>query len=138
MAHNRKKITELASHNASPTKSARRGDASTPLPTSRERLASCSESAAFWADELPRYANFQQSKADWWAIAAGVLAAATSLSVFPALDSSSGNGTKLLVAIPAFLAAVLAVVPRIKNYAEMAGTAVDLRLTGDRPTPVDL
>lgn len=95
-------------------------------PVSKERLRICMESAAFWADRLPRYACRQQNKADAWAIAAGVVAAITGLSIFPTAQSDVGTWGKVAVAAAAFLAAIFALVPRVKNYAEMAGKAREL------------
>lgn len=96
------------------------------VPVSRERVENCLKSATFWVRELPRYADRQQFLADGWAILAGVLSAATALAIFPILTDTSSDFEKLLVSAAAFLAAILALVPRIKNYAEMAGSAREL------------
>ncbi|KGN36046.1 hypothetical protein N798_01140 [Knoellia flava TL1] len=82
-----------------------------------------------WARELPRYANWQQSKADWWSLAAGILAAVTGLSVFPVLDDTSTTTEKGIVALGALLSSICALVPRVKNYGEMAGQARELSTT---------
>ncbi|MGL5817844.1 MAG: hypothetical protein ACRCYR_09800 [Phycicoccus sp.] len=93
---------------------------------SRKRVEACLRSALLWTDELPRYADFQQSKADWWSLVAGVVAALTGLSIFPVLSDSSTTLEKVLVAAFAFAAGICALVPRIKNYGEMAGRAREL------------
>jgi hypothetical protein len=95
------------------------------VPVSRDRLALCHESATFWSDALPRYACHQQTKADRWAIAAGVVAAVASLSVWPAVEKEGPLGPVAVSAI-AILSAVFALVPRVKNYGEMAGMAREL------------
>jgi hypothetical protein len=97
--------------------------APTSLPPCRARVVRCLESAVLWADELPRYANIQQSKADFWAIAAGIVASITGLAIFPVLNDSSTTTEKAIVTLFAFTAAVFALVPRIRNYAEEAGEA---------------
>jgi len=68
------------------------------VPVTRERIATCLDSARLWARELPRYADRQQRRADAWSIAAGVLAALTSLSVFPLLTGDSAEWGRWLVA----------------------------------------
>jgi len=95
-------------------------------PVSRARVENCLKSATFWVNELPRYADRQQQKADTFAIGAGILAAVTSLSIFPVLDADAQWYEKAAVTIAAFLASVLALIPRIKNYAELAGQAREL------------
>lgn len=128
MAHHGSSLTRTISREEEPQRRTAPGESEMDgfVPVSKARLQLCYDSAGFWAGELPRYARFQQSKADVWAIATGVLAAITSLSVFPVVDAGSGNATKLIVAVPAFLAAVAALIPRVKNYAEMAGQAREL------------
>jgi len=96
------------------------------IPVSMERLHVCLESAKFWVDELPRYADRQQRVADSWAIAAGVLSAITSLSIWPVLGQESTSLAKVAISTVAMLAAICALVPRVKNYAEMAGQAREL------------
>jgi hypothetical protein len=96
------------------------------VPVSHERVEVCLKSAKFWVDELPRYADRQQQTADRWAIASGVLAAITSLSVWPILGPGSTDFDKALVSTIALIAATCALVPRIKNYAELAGAAREL------------
>lgn len=94
----------------------------TRSPISKDRIRLCHDSAVYWAGELPRYASRQQNKADAWAIAAGIVAAVTGLAIFPTAESG-GTVAKVLVSLAGFLAAVFALVPRVKNYAEMAGKA---------------
>src|ERR1700752_2047833 len=93
------------------------------VPVSMERLEECRDSAYFWVNALPEYADRNQSKADFWAILAGVLAAITSLSIYPVLGPGSGMPAKTIVSVVALASAVCALVPRVKNYGEMAGTA---------------
>ena len=95
-------------------------------PVSRERVQNCLTSATFWVRELPRYADRQQRLADGWALASGALAAATGLAIFPILTDASSDFEKLLVSAAAFLAAIFALIPRVKNYAELAGQAREL------------
>jgi hypothetical protein len=96
------------------------------VPVSKERIAVCLASATFWTRELPRYADGRQRWADAWAIAAGILAAATSLSIFPVLGDDSTDAQKWVVSIFAFAAAICALIPRIRNYGELAGSAREL------------
>jgi hypothetical protein len=93
------------------------------VPVSPKNLEECRDSAYFWVNALPEYADRNQSRADFWSILAGVLAAITSLSIFPLLGQGSGILDKTIVSAVALLSAVSALVPRVKNYGEMAGTA---------------
>lgn len=92
----------------------------------QRRLKECLSSAAFWVEELPRYADRQQRSADTWAVASGMLAALTSLSIWPVMRDGSPWWVKGLVSAAAFVAAVCALVPRVKNFGEMAGQAREL------------
>ncbi len=58
------------------------------VPVSPTRINNCLRSAGFWVNALPRYADRQQVKADFWAILSGILAAVTSLAIFPVLGES--------------------------------------------------
>lgn len=95
-------------------------------PVSKERVENCLRSATFWVNELPKYADRQQHKADWWAIVAGGLAAFTALAIFPVIRDTSTNLEKGIIALFAFAAAICALVPRVMNYAESAGQAREL------------
>ncbi len=95
-------------------------------PVSAERVQGCLQSASFWVNELPRYADRQQQRADSWAIAAGILSAITSLAIWPLLEKGSDPPQLVLVSTVALLAAICALVPRVKNYAELAGQAREL------------
>jgi hypothetical protein len=99
------------------------GSDDTAVPVSIKRLEECRDSAHFWVDALPEYADRNQSKADSWAILAGALAAITSLSIFPVLGEGSGTWVKVIVSAVALASAVAALVPRVKNYGELAGAA---------------
>nr|NLI50961.1 hypothetical protein [Propionibacterium sp.] len=93
------------------------------VPVSRERVERCLASAEYWVVRLPRYADSYQARADFWAIAAGLLAAVTSLSIWPVLNESPSVWAKVLVSMVALASAICALVPRIKGYAEEAGAA---------------
>jgi hypothetical protein len=95
-------------------------------PVSRDRVEGCLRSATFWVNELPRYADQQQRKADWWAIVSGTLAAFTGLAIFPLITATSTDLQKAFVSVFALAAAVCALVPRVMNYAELAGQAREL------------
>jgi hypothetical protein len=96
------------------------------VPVSSARIENCLRSAGFWVNELPRYADRQQIKADFWAITAGILAAVTSLAIFPVLGNTPTTEQKFIVSAAALLSAICALVPRVKNYGEMAGQAREL------------
>ena len=96
------------------------------VPISRKRVKECEESARFWVSELPRYADRKQFWADFWSILAGLLAAVTSLAIFPVVTASSPDWVKYLISGFAFTSAICAVIPRVKNYAELAGQAREL------------
>ena len=96
------------------------------VPVSKERIVACLASATFWTRELPIYADGRQRWADAWAIAAGLLAALTSLSIFPVLGDDSTDLQKWAISIVAFAAAICALIPRIRNYGELAGQAREL------------
>ena len=61
-------------------------------PVSLRRLEECRGSAYFWVNALPEYADKNQSRADWWSIRPGLLAAVTSLSIFTALGHNRLSG----------------------------------------------
>lgn len=96
------------------------------VPVSKKRVQECLDSAMFWVDELPKYADRQQRKADFWSIASGSLAALTGLAIFPVVDSTSALWVKVVVSACGFLAAICALVPRVKSYSELAGQAREL------------
>lgn len=58
-------------------------------PISIDTLAECERSAQFWADNLPLYGAGLQTQADRYAIAAAIISAATGLSVWATLASST-------------------------------------------------
>lgn len=96
------------------------------IQVSAERVKGCLDSATFWAQELPRYADRNQRKADWWAMASGILSAVTSLAIWSAVTGSNTDNAKIVVSAVALVAAVCALVPRIMSYAELAGQAREL------------
>lgn len=93
------------------------------VPVSPTNLQDCLRSAKFWVDELPRYADRQQRWADFWALMSGFFAAVASLSVWPILGPDSTALEKAAVSTVALAAAMCALVPRVRNYAELAGQA---------------
>ena len=102
------------------------------VSVSAKRLRICLESANFWVDELPAYADRNQRRADRYAIASGTIAALTGLAIWPVLTTHSSNWAKAAVSGATLLAAIFALVPRIKNYADNAGQARELsRRYGD-------
>jgi hypothetical protein len=52
-----------------------------------------------------------------------VLASLTSLAIFPVLTETTTPLAKAIVSAVALLAAICALIPRVKNYAELAGQA---------------
>jgi hypothetical protein len=95
-------------------------------PVTRERVENCLRSATFWVNELPRYADQRQGRADFWAIISGILATLTGLAIFPVLTDTSTDWQKALVSGVAFLAGICALIPRVMNYGELAGQAREL------------
>lgn len=93
---------------------------------SRERVSDCLRSASHWVSVLPTYADSQQKKADWFAIIAGIVAVVTGASIYPVVENVTNEAARYLLAAPALLAAVLSVIPQVKNYGEMAGRAREL------------
>ncbi|MBK8447085.1 MAG: hypothetical protein IPL41_10525 [Micropruina sp.] len=96
------------------------------IPVSKANVRDCLDSARYWVLLLPAYANDKQRTADRWAIAAGLLAAVTSLTVWATLEESTSNWARAAVAIFSLATAVCALFPRVKNYGEMAGHAREL------------
>lgn len=96
------------------------------VPISRKRVKECEESARFWTSELPRYADRKQAWADFWSILAGILAAVTSLAIFPVLNEGSPDWAKYVVSGFAFVSAICALIPRVKGFAELSGQAREL------------
>jgi hypothetical protein len=95
-------------------------------PVTAERVSECFKSAVFWADRLPRYANWMQRRADFWAVFAGIVTAVTGLAIWPVLGDSPSTTDKLIVSAGALLGALCALVPRVMNYGERAGAAREL------------
>lgn len=96
------------------------------IPISAARLRKCMASASYWVIALPTYADRMQALADRWALAAGGLAILTGLAVWTKLAESASLWAETVVAVAAILAGVFALVPRIKNYGELAGSAREL------------
>lgn len=96
------------------------------IPISEVRLRKCLASAGYWVIALPTYADRMQALADRWALAAGMLAILTGLAVWTKVAESGSVWAEAVVAAAAVLAGVFALVPRIKNYGELAGSAREL------------
>lgn len=67
-----------------------------------------------------------QQRADNYAITAALLSALTGLSVWATLSSATEWWAQAAVAVVAFAAAAVGIIPRIKNYGEAAGKAREL------------
>lgn len=93
------------------------------IPISKERVEECLKSAHGWQRQLPLYADRQQFWADLWAISAGILASITGLAIFPVAAGNQSTWTKWIVSIVALASAISALMPRVKNYGEQAGSA---------------
>jgi hypothetical protein len=100
--------------------------ASDDIPVSVASLQECLDSARYWIQLLPAYANAMQRRADRLAIAAGLLAAITGLSVWTDFQQASNALGRWTVVAVSLLSAMLALMPRVKNYGEMAGHAREL------------
>lgn len=96
------------------------------LPESRARVRQCLDSASYWSVALPSYANRMQNAADLWASLAGILAVVTGLAVWTTVANSTSLWAQALVTFIALASGICALVPRIRNYAEMAGAAREL------------
>jgi hypothetical protein len=100
--------------------------ANVKVPVSPERVQQCLRAAQYWLHRLPIFADRQQQLADSWAIISGVLSAITSLAIWPVLTADSTTLEKVLISAAAVAAAVCALMPRVKNYSDMAGQAREL------------
>lgn len=96
------------------------------IPVSVASLQECLDSSRYWIQLLPAYANAMQRRADLLAIGAGLLAAITGLSVWTDFQQSSNPVGRWTVVAVSLLSAMLALMPRVKNYGEMAGHAREL------------
>jgi hypothetical protein len=101
-------------------------DESDEIPVSLANLRECLDSARYWIQFLPAYANGMQRRADTWAIMAGILAAIAGLSVWATVEQSTSAAARWVVVGVSLASAVCALLPRVKNYAEMAGHAREL------------
>lgn len=95
------------------------------VPVSASRIGECLDSARFWVDALPAYADQQQTLADRLALTAGIVSAFSGLAIWPIVTADPTLG-KLFASSLALVAAVAALIPRIKNYGESAGHAREL------------
>lgn len=86
-------------------------------------VQACLDSALFWVEALPRYANKMQEIADRWAIASSVLGLVSGLAIWATLAQSTTFWAQAIVTGVAFATGVCGVIPRIRNYGEMAGSA---------------
>lgn len=96
------------------------------LPESEARVRECLDSASYWSVALPRYANRMQNAADVWAYVAGILAIVTGLAVWTTVADSTSIWAQAAVTVVALMTGICALVPRVRNYAEMAGAAREL------------
>jgi hypothetical protein len=96
------------------------------VPVSQTNLRLSLDSSRYWIAFLPEYANDMQRRADRWAIAAGLLAALTGLSAWADVEQSSNILLRVVVVVASLSSATCSLVPRVKNYGEMAGHAREL------------
>jgi len=97
------------------------------IPISLGNLQECLDSARYWIQFLPAYANSMQRRADGLAIAAGLLAALVGLSVWTTFEQSTSALARWGVVAVSLISATCALLPRVKNYGEMAGHARELQ-----------
>jgi hypothetical protein len=96
-------------------------------PVSERRVEECLDSASFWAEILAYHADGLQKRADTWSISAGLLAAIAGLSAWKLVtDQTTARWAIVLTSGLALAAAISALVPRIKNYAENAALSREL------------
>ena len=95
-------------------------------PVSERTVLDCLNSSKYWIAVLPEYANDMQRRADRWAIVAGALSAVGGLGVWLTIMKDARTWVQFAVSAVAFAAAIAALVPRVKNYGEMAGQARQL------------
>lgn len=95
----------------------------TELPISAKRVTGCLASAEYWSVALPRFGDRNQALADTWAVLTGVVGALTGLAVWPVLADDSSQLQKLLISIGALATAICQLIPRVRNYAEVAAQA---------------
>jgi len=104
----------------------------TRAPVTRERVEQCYSSAGYWARALPHYADREQMWADACSLGAGIISAVTSLAIWPLLTGVSGTQVTtvspgaILFSAAALAAAVIALLPRVFSFGEMAGHAREL------------
>lgn len=96
------------------------------IDITKQNLEECLSSARFWAKELPQFAHREQNRADFFAILAGIFAVITGASVYPVAQEGTPAWARYLIALPAIAAAICAVFPNVRNYAETATRAREL------------
>ena len=101
-------------------------DGSAIAPITKQRIDGCLASATHWADQLPVFANRMQRLADRYAILAAILSAITGLAAWGAIAQSGSGWARGLAALVGLTAAVVGIVPRVKNYAEAASKSREL------------
>ena len=102
-------------------------------PVTRDRVEGCYASAKYWARALPHYADREQRNADLCGLLAGIFSAITGLAIWP-LVTGVTEGTTVSAITPgtilfsgvALAAAIVALLPRIFNFGEMAGGSREL------------
>lgn len=101
-------------------------------PVTRDRVEGCSTSARYWARALPHYADKEQRWADVCSLLAGVISAITSLAIWPLVTGVADNKVDsvtvgaIVFSGFALAAAIVALLPRVFNFGEMAGGAREL------------
>lgn len=98
-------------------------------PTTTSHVLFLRSDAAFWASALPKYAAGMQRLADRYAIASGMLSAVTGLGIWATIAASADARVQYLVSAVAFVAAVLALVPKQMGYADCASNCFDIAAT---------
>ncbi len=96
------------------------------IPVSKVRVAEGLKSATFWAEILAYHADGLQKRADTWSISAGLFAAIAGLAAWKLVTDTRAGWAIILTSGLALAAALSALVPRIKNYAENAALSREL------------
>ena len=96
------------------------------IPVSTASLKESLKSVTHWEQELPKFAEREQNKADTFAIVAGVFAAVTAAAILPVTQDGAPTWQRLLVTAMPLIAAVCAVFPNVRKYSETATLAREL------------
>lgn len=91
------------------------------------RLFICLESAAYWYDKMPAYADAERRAGNRWAIGSGALAALTGLAIWPLItEQAPPLVAGIVVSGVAFASAICALVSKVNRYTEMAERGQEL------------